>query len=169
MFILTLIFYPILYYTTSWLLRRLVCVSTVKRIRKESFISLSRNYFVTLNIAKEKWLQQHVRKEGYLLRCFIRTSLLNFVGFIKCYYKKEHHVDATEPIYVTVSWCDTILKEFMVSVLTAFVLKKWEVSLFYVRIIDLFDIYHFPLSNFQSFKWGQLMMVTRWTILILQF
>ena len=89
MFILTLIFYPILYYTTSWLLRRFVCVSTVKRIRKESFIFLSRNYFVTLNIAKEKWLPTTRTEKRIFFKMFYLDKSFKVCWFYQMLLQKR--------------------------------------------------------------------------------
>ena len=48
--------HQVLYYTTIWLLRRLVSTSTEKQSMKQYFSTFSRDHSVSLSVAKEKCL-----------------------------------------------------------------------------------------------------------------
>ena len=48
--------HQVLYYTTGWLLRRLVSASTERQSMKQYFSTFSRDHAVSLSVAKEKCL-----------------------------------------------------------------------------------------------------------------
>ena len=73
--------HQILYYTTSWLLRRLVCASTEKQSMKKYFASFSRGHSVTLSIAKETWLPTALTERRQFSKLIYLDEL--FFKFVK--------------------------------------------------------------------------------------
>ena len=68
-------FRQILHYTTGWLLRRLVCVSTEKQNMKEYFTSFSRDHSVMLCVAKVKCLPTTLTERRQLLKLIYSDEL----------------------------------------------------------------------------------------------
>ena len=76
-----------LYYTTSLLIRRLVCAFAEKKFMKKYFASFSREHSVTLSVAKEKCLPTTLSKRRQLSKLIYSDELFfKFVKYIESIY-----------------------------------------------------------------------------------
>ena len=79
--------HQILYYTTGWLLRRLVCASTEKQNMKKYFSTFSRDHSVSLSVAKEKCLPTTLTERRQLSKLLYSDELFfKFIQFIESIY-----------------------------------------------------------------------------------
>ena len=79
--------HQVLYYTTGWLLCRLVSASTEKHSMKQYFANVYRDHSVTLSVAKEKCLPTTLTERRQLSKLLYSDELFfKFIQFIESIY-----------------------------------------------------------------------------------